>query len=249
MKNAVLYIHGKDGSASESEHYKPLFPDCDVIGLDYKTFTPWETGKEIYAAVEKLKTEYDSVILIANSIGAFFSMNADIDTMIKKAYFISPIVDMEKLICDMMTWANVTEDELKSRGIISTKFGEDLSWEYLCYVRENPSKWTCPTDILYGSRDELTSYDTISEFAEKHNADLTVMENGEHWFHTEEQMKFLDAWIMKALEDYIKEQIAPDWAVSLKLISSKEAIPFYKNHGFEERPCDWDGPGMFKVVR
>lgn len=61
MKNAVIYIHGKGGSASESEHYKPLFPDRDVIGLDYKTFTPWETGKEIHAAVRKLKTEYNSI--------------------------------------------------------------------------------------------------------------------------------------------------------------------------------------------
>ena len=76
MKNAVIYIHGKGGSASESEHYKLLFPVCDVIGLDYKTFTPWETGKEIHIAVKKLKKEYESVILIANSIGAYFSMKA-----------------------------------------------------------------------------------------------------------------------------------------------------------------------------
>ncbi len=26
-------------------------------------------------------------------------------------------------------------------------------------------------------------------------AELTVMPNGEHWFHTEEQMQFLDRWI------------------------------------------------------
>ena len=103
MKNTVLYIHGKGGSASESEHYKPLFPCCDVIGLDYKTFSPWKTGKEINAAVKKLKTEYESIILIANSIGAFFSMNAEIDSLIEKAYFISPIVDMEKLITDIQT--------------------------------------------------------------------------------------------------------------------------------------------------
>lgn len=197
MKNAVIYIHGKGGSASESEHYKPLFPDCDVIGLDYKAFTPWETGQEIRSAVEKLKTEYDSVILVANSIGAFFSMNAGIDSLIERAFFISPIVDMEKLIADMISWANVTEDELKTRGVISTSFGEDLSWEYLCYVRDHPIKWDCPTAILYGSRDELTFYDTISAFAEKHGASLTVMENGEHWFHTDEQLRFLDAWIMK----------------------------------------------------
>lgn len=195
MKSAVLYIHGKGGSASESGHYKPLFPDCDVIVLDYKTFTPWETGKEIHAAVSDLKNKYDRIILIANSIGAFFSMNSEIDSLIKKAYFISPIVDMEKLITDMMAWANVTEDELRSRGLIPTSFGEDLSWEYLCYVRDHPVNWNVPTDILYGSRDNLTSIDTITAFAEKHGASLTVMENGEHWFHTEEQMRFLDSWI------------------------------------------------------
>ncbi|MBR2799897.1 MAG: hypothetical protein IKE04_03260 [Oscillospiraceae bacterium] len=56
-KNAVLYIHGKGGSAEESGHYKPLFPGCEVLGLDYQSFTPWETGKEIYATVEKLSAE------------------------------------------------------------------------------------------------------------------------------------------------------------------------------------------------
>ena len=35
----------------------------------------------------------------------------------------------------------------------------------------------------------------ISEFAKQTNATLTVMRNGEYWFHTEEQMKFLDEWI------------------------------------------------------
>ena len=195
MKDAVLYIHGKGGSAAECEHYEPLFPDCEVFGLDYQTFTPWETGTEIRAAVEELKAEYESIVLIANSIGAFFSMNAGIGHLLRKAYFISPIVNMEKLITDMMQWANVTEAELKSKGVIHTAFGEDLSWEYLCYVRNHPIGWKVPTSILYGSRDNLTSFETISDFAEKHSATLTVMESGEHWFHTEAQMRFLDEWI------------------------------------------------------
>ena len=46
IPSVVVYIHGKDGSATESEHYKPLFPDYEVIGLDYQTFTPWETVME-----------------------------------------------------------------------------------------------------------------------------------------------------------------------------------------------------------
>lgn len=72
MKDAVLYIHGKGGSAAESKHYKALFPEHEMIGLDYQTFTPWETGAEIHTAVEKLKVKYESILLIANSIGAFF---------------------------------------------------------------------------------------------------------------------------------------------------------------------------------
>ena len=39
---------------------------------------------------------------------------------IHKAYFISPIVDLEKLIGDMMLWANVTEEELRDKGVIHT---------------------------------------------------------------------------------------------------------------------------------
>ena len=197
MKDLILYIHGKGGSAAECEHYKSLFPDDVVFSLDYRTFTPWETGAEIRAALEELKAEYESIVLIANSIGAFFSMNAGIDAMIRSAFFISPIVDMEQLILNMMTWANVTERELEEKGVIHTSFGEDLSWEYLCYVREHPVSWTVPTRILYGSRDNLTSYETISAFAKIHGAELTVMEEGEHWFHTEGQMRFLDNWIKK----------------------------------------------------
>ena len=201
MKELVLYIHGKGGCAAESETYRPLFPDREVMGLDYKTFTPWEAGKEIREAVTTLSQEYESITLIANSIGAYFSMSAGICEMIRKAYFVSPVVDMERLIHDMMTWAGVSERELEERKVIHTAFGEDLSWKYLCYVREHPVRWSVPTRILYGGRDKLTSYETITAFAEAHGAELTVMEEGEHWFHTDEQMRFLKSWISGELKN------------------------------------------------
>ena len=71
-------------------------------------------------------------------------------------YFISPprIYCWEKLICNMMQWSGVTEQELA-----------------------------------------LTSIETVSAFAKLHHADLTVIPGGEHWFHTDEQMQFLDKWI------------------------------------------------------
>ena len=192
-----MYVHGRGGSAAEAEHYRPLFPGCEVLGLDYRGAEPWTAGPEILAAVRDAKDRYGSVTLIANSIGAFFSMCAGIGGMLRKAYLISPVTDMEGLIRGLMAAENVTEAELREKRRISTGFGEDLSWEYLSYVREHPVEWNVPTEILYGSRDELVPYGSVSAFAEKHGCGLTVMEGGEHWFHTEEQMRFLDAWITK----------------------------------------------------
>lgn len=201
MNKAVIYIHGKGGNASEAEHYRPLFPDCDVFGFDYKSETPWEAKSEFTDYFDALSRKYDSVCVIANSIGAFFMMNAELNGKIEKAYFISPVADMEKLICDMMKWADVTEDELQEKKEIGTPFGETLSWKYLCYVRNNPIEWNIPMHILYGENDNMTSYETISSFAEKTGATLDVMQGGEHWFHTEEQMEYLDSWIKKYEND------------------------------------------------
>lgn len=195
MNKVILYIHGKDGNSGEAAHYKPLFNDCDVIGFDYTAQSPWEAKDEFPRFFDAVCQNYKSVIVIANSIGAFFTMNALSDKRIEKAYFISPVVDMQRLIADMMRWANVTEKELRDQKEIKTAFGETLSWEYLCYVKEHPIAWKIPTHILYGEKDNLTSYETISEFANKNKATLTVMKNGEHWFHTKEQMNFLDNWI------------------------------------------------------
>ena len=70
--------------------------------------------------------------MIANSIGAFFAMNALAEKKISKAMFISPVVNMERLIMNMMAWADVSEEELCRKKEIATDFGETLSWEYLC---------------------------------------------------------------------------------------------------------------------
>lgn len=195
MKNITVYIHGQGGNAAEAEHYKPLFKESDVVGFDYASRTPWEAKNEFPKYFEAITADFDKVTLIANSIGAFFAMSSLQTAKFDRALLISPIVDLEKLICDMMGWAGVTESELRSRREIPTDFGETLSWEYLCYVRNNPIKWDVRTDILYGEHDNMTSFETVTAFADKTGASLTVMKDGEHWFHTPEQLEFLDNWI------------------------------------------------------
>ena len=145
MKKLILYIHGKGGTAAEAEHYKPLFPNDDVLGLDYQAQTPWQAKLEFPTAMEKLSESNRAMILIANSIGAYFSMCALPQDKIERAYFISPIVDMERLILDMMGWAKISEAVLCEKRQIETSFGETLSWEYLCYARSHPVCWQVPT--------------------------------------------------------------------------------------------------------
>lgn len=129
MMQLVIYIHGKGGSKKEAKHYKPLFPNADVIGFDYQSQTPWEAKKEFSAYYDMHSKGYDSVLLSANSIGAFLALSSLGNRRIAQVFFISPIVDKEELIRNMMTWAKVSEKELSERKEIITDFGETLSWE------------------------------------------------------------------------------------------------------------------------
>ena len=63
------------------------------------------------------------------------------------------------------------------------------------------------------------------------------------------QGKGVGKCLLTALEQYVKECKPLEWAVSLELISSKDAVDFYERFGFEKRPCDGVGLGMFKMIR
>ena len=201
----AIYLHGKGGNAQEAEHYRALLPGWRVTGFDYRAQTPWEAREEFLPYFEAARREDTKLLLIANSIGAFFAMQALDETQVDRALFISPVVDMEQLIEAMMAGAGVTEPELRQRGEIKTEFGETLSWRYLQDVRQHPIQWRVPTAILYGSGDAFMPRETVEAFARRTGAALTVMESGEHWFHTEEQMQVLDGWVRANTADLAAE--------------------------------------------
>ncbi len=110
--------------------------------------------------------------------------------------FLSPVVDMERIINNMMTWFNISEEQLRTEKEVATPVGQQLYWDYYCYVKEHPIDcWNKPTAILYGSDDDLCEVDRILNFTQQFNCDLTIMEQGEHYFHTEEQLAFFKNWI------------------------------------------------------
>lgn len=200
-----LFLHGRMGCKEEAEAFAQVVcpKGHQVLSIDLpahgerqnrkEELLPWTAVPDIRSALDWTGQHWKAVALRANSIGAYLAMLA-FDTP-SRALLASPVLDMEGLIMIMMDWAGVTEEQLRKQRKIATSFGQTLSWKYLCWVREHPVyNWTCPVHILYGSRDNMTSRQTIDEFVRTHNAKLTVMEGGEHWFHTPEQLAVLRKW-------------------------------------------------------
>ncbi len=62
------------------------------------------------------------------------------------------------------------------------------------------------------------------------------------------QRKGIGSSLLEHIENYILKIIQPNWAVSFELMSSRGMESFYKKNGFEQRPSQWDGSGMFKMI-
>ena len=207
-----LYVHGKSGCKEEAASFAELacakgwqvlrmdLPEHGERKGDTSSFDPWHAVPELNAVYDYLQDGWKKTALFANSIGAWFSMLSFAGKPLEKALFVSPVLDMECLMRRMMQWASVSEEDLEKAGIIQTSFGETLSWEYYCYARNHPvCRWEIPTDILYADQDHLTERSAADSFAERYHCRLTVMENGEHWFHTPEQLAMLREWMQNSL--------------------------------------------------
>ena len=202
-----LFVHGKCGYKEEAKAFAGIVcpRGWQVLGIDLPehgsrkgetdAFDPWHVAPELQTVMEYARVHWSHIALRANSIGAWFSMLAFQSEPLVKVLFVSPILDMEQLIGRMMLWAGVTEAELEARETIETSFGETLSWRYFQYAKAHPiESWPWPTAILYAGQDNLTPRQEVDGFVERFSCDLTVMEDGEHWFHMPEQLEVLHRW-------------------------------------------------------
>lgn len=140
----------------------------------------------------------EDISLFGCSIGAYFSMMAYKNEPIRQALFLSPVVDMRRIIENMMLWFDVSKERLEQEKEVATPI-KTLYWDYYQYVVAHPVEWDKPTALLCGADDELCEYGYIKNFADYAHADLTVMDGGEHFFHTPEQLLFFREWLGKYL--------------------------------------------------
>ena len=157
--------------------------------------------KDLKQIIEYAKLNYEEINLWACSMGAYFSLLAYKDEGIKQCVFLSPVVNMKVIIDNMMLWSNTTEEKLKEKQEIKTDFGQILYWDYYKYVKDNPiTNWNKKTYILYGDKDNMQDRAIIERFGKDFNCNLTIMENGEHYFHTEEQLNYYKNWLDKIIK-------------------------------------------------
>ena len=197
----VIYIHGLHGSFKEAEDYHYL-KDFDVIGLDYKDGNAWEVGPIVKEEFKRLIEPYQEVVVIANSIGAFYAYEYLNEFKIKQAFFISPIASMSQIIANYYLSGQISKEELKEKGFVIAKDGTTFSYDF-CELYSNSdyhANWDIHTDILYGDHDELVYIENIADFLAAHpKSKLTIKRGAEHYFHTKEEKNFIKKWILRSL--------------------------------------------------
>lgn len=179
-----LFVHGLHGRKEEAREFAEVAvpKGYQVLGIDLPVERkPWEVLSLLVEVRDYLYQNWKSVSIRANSIGSWHSLIAFQGIKVERALFVSPLLDMRKFI-----------EEQTSRE-------ED----YYEWVIKNPiTQWDALTYILRPENDLVVSEAVGSAFISQHRCQVTIMPDGEHWFHTPEQLAFLEEWEENILSGY-----------------------------------------------
>ncbi len=202
-----IYVHGKmsrkeyaDDFARTAEEKGSQTLSFDLPEHGERTDTHyrcdvWNGVRDLNIIADYAFERWDSAALFACSLGAYFSLNAYPERNFEKCLFMSPILDMERLVRQMMLWAGVSESQLEEKREIPTDI-DTLRWDYYQYILSHPiTEWKHPTAILYGARDNLQPIEVIRAFADRFGASLTVSEQSEHPFMSPADAEIVNKWL------------------------------------------------------
>ncbi|MEF9958742.1 alpha/beta hydrolase [Niameybacter sp.] len=209
-----IAVHGNMSSKSDSP-ISILAEEVVPLGYQVLSFDLPEHGDrknestlcKVETCIQELTEIMDFALarakhisLFACSMGAYFSLLSYKDTCLEQSLFLSPVVNMKRIINNMMTWVDITEEQLKCEKEMLTPIGQILYWDYYSYVKANPIiQWNRPTSILYGEKDELCEVEIIKKFAKKFKCNLEVAYGAQHYFHTSEELIYYRQWLKKSL--------------------------------------------------
>ena len=115
-----LFVHGKKSRKEEAEDFAKLavqrgyqvlsfdLPEHGArMNLDYQC-TVQNGVYDLSLVRDYAKDRWKHISLFACSLGAYFSLVAYQELTFERCLFLSPILDMERLIQNMMNWFNVS---------------------------------------------------------------------------------------------------------------------------------------------
>ena len=175
-----LFVHGHGGNKEEAQAFAEVVNPLgyQVIGIDLPVMEMPEKVMALLSDVTQyLKQNYHSVNVRANSIGCWFSMLAFQEGGLDKALFVSPLLDMKSFI----------------------ECADHKDERYYEWVLSHPiERWNTETFILRPRRDAVVAEKVYDSFLSQYPCQVEIVENGEHWFHTAEQLEILRQWEYKA---------------------------------------------------
>lgn len=158
--------------------------------------TPAHAAADLLAVHTYAASLSEELCFFGCSLGAYYALLALSSVSFRRSWFLSPVVDMEQLIRRWMAEETITENRLRQEGTIPLAAGPVLDWDDYCYIRQHPvDGWSSPLSILYGKRDAITDRAVLDTFVRAHAAALQIVENGEHYFHTAEQLRIVRDWL------------------------------------------------------
>ena len=205
-RKVYLYVHGKNGCKEEAERFAQTACSAgwQVLAIDLpehgarkdrpEQLLPWAVVPEIQAVYARMQPVWPHIRLYGVSIGAWLAMQALRQQTPEKALLVSPVVDMETLILSLMQRA-VTEEQLQAAGEIPTETLRDAFVAVSVLGAGASLQWQHPPRCCTADTDALTGH-TRGDGAvpRQSGAHLTILEGGEHWFHTEYSWPLLQSW-------------------------------------------------------
>lgn len=203
---AVVGVHGQF-----SNRHDPVMAQCgDVIASrgdqlitfdlpthgdrqDNKTFTPMEASPEVLAFARLARSQSSEVSLLANSIGAYFSLCDTPAGTFEHVWLVSPLLDLEHHIRGIMAEYSVTDEQLEAQTVIDTPRGV-LERPYLRFVEEHPAQLNTPSWIIRGDQDDVVPLDTLSRFVSVPGVELVQIRGGQHFLGLPPYLDTVAAW-------------------------------------------------------
>ena len=206
-----LCVHGKMSCKEAAENIGRILSGrgCQTLSFDLpqhgerqgeaRRCDIWNGVADLTTVGDYVFDRWKNVTLYACSLGAYFSLHAYADRPFQKAFFQSPVLDMEFLIRQMFLWFGISEERLRQEQEIDTPI-DLMTWAYFQYVLAHPvTRWNPPTSILYGGKDHLQSLEVIEQFARRFGAAVTLSPHSEHPFMKESDEAIVQRWLEENL--------------------------------------------------